>query len=245
MKSLGVILARRSSKRLPDKNLIKIGPLPLVGWMARAAAAASMTRVVVSTEDDDIAQVCEANGVPAPFRRPDELAADYAASPDILGHAIDQMNAIDQTQYDVAVLLQPTTPFVRTDTMDDCVGALVDPQINCAFAVRKVTEPPQWMFRSGPNGIASPLLGKAVHGKTEHTQFLEDTYIPCGAVYAVRVSALKAQNRIICDPAYMVEVEKDRAVDIDDATDLAFARTIYQLNGFRPVDHVPQAKGPN
>ena len=235
MTSLGVIVARRSSKRLPGKNLLPVGELPLVGWMARAAAASRLDRVVVSTEDDEIAAVCEANGAAAPFRRPAALAADYASSPDIVGHAIDAMNAIDKTTYDCCVLLQPTTPFVLPAHIDDCLSALNDMDVNCAFTAREVDDPPQWMFRYNGGRRVEPLLKQAIEGDQEHSQHLAKAYIPSGAAYAFRVEAMRAQNRIICDPATIVVMDKARSVDIDDPLDLIYANVMARENRFEPI----------
>lgn len=235
MTSLGVIVARRSSKRLPGKNLLPIGDLPIVGWIARAAAASKIGRLVVSTEDDEIAAVCEANGAAAPFRRPEPLTADYVSSPDIVGHAIDTMNAIDRTSYEICVLLQPTTPFVSPEHIDGCLAALHDPKIACAFTARLVEEPPEWMFRFNGGKLAEPLLKKAIEGNQEHSQHLAKAYFPSGAAYAFRVATMRAQNRIICDPATMVVMDKARSVDIDDPFDLTYAKMMAYENRFEPV----------
>ena len=235
MRSLGVIVARRSSKRLPGKNLLPVGDLPLVGWMARAAAASLVGRLVVSTEDDEIAAVCEANGAAAPFRRPEALAADFASSPDIVGHAIDAMNAIDGVVYDTCVLMQPTTPFVLPEHIDACLLALDELNAVCAFTVRQTEEPPEWMFRYNGGQIAKPLFDKPIEGDQEHSQHLPKAYFPSGAAYAFRVDAMRAQKRIICDPATMVVMDKARSVDIDDPFDLAYAQLIARENRFEPV----------
>ncbi len=235
MSSLGVIVARRSSKRLASKNLLPVGDLPLVGWMSRAAAASRLDRLVVSTEDDEIAAVCEANGAAAPFRRPATLAADYASSPDIVGHAIDTMNSLDGVRYDVCVLLQPTTPFVLPEHIDACLKALHELKVACAFTVREAAEPPQWMFRYNGGRLAEPLLQKAIEGDQEHSQHLAKSYFPSGAAYAFQVDAMRAQNRIICDPATMVVMDKERSVDIDDPLDLIYAKAVAREKNFEPV----------
>lgn len=243
MANLGVIVARRSSKRLPGKNLLPVGDLPLVGWMCRAAAASRLDRVVVSTEDDEIMAVCEANGVAAPFRRPAALATDYAASPDIVGHAIDTMNGIDGVDYAVCVLLQPTTPFVLPEHIDACLDALDGGTVACTFTAREVDDPPEWMFRRNGAALAEPLLQQAIEGDQEHSQHLAGCYIPSGAAYAFRVEAMRAQGRIICDPATMVVMDKARAVDIDDPLDLIYAQAVARENGFEPVPLVTRAQG--
>lgn len=236
MTTLGVIVARASSKRLPRKNLLPLGGLPLVGWMSRAAAAASLDRLIVSTEDDDIASVCEANGVAAPFRRPEELASDYASSCDIMLHALRTMETADATTYDVIVLLQPTTPFVLPEHIDACIAQLADPTVASAFTGRVALDPPRWMFTKDDSGCAQPLLGNWIRGNDEHTQCLETIYRPNGAAYAVRPDAMRSAGHVICDPCRLVVMEAKRSVDIDDALDLIYAETVAEHMGFKPVN---------
>src|SRR5262245_14661230 len=99
--SLGVIVARGASKRLPRKNLRPLLGLPLVAWSVRAALASRLDRVVVTTEDPEIAEVARREGADVPFMRPEELAADYARSDDILLHALAATEADDGRGYDV------------------------------------------------------------------------------------------------------------------------------------------------
>lgn len=235
MTSLGVICARGSSKRLPRKNVRALAGAPLICWMARAAAASAIDRVIVSTEDDEIAALSESAGVPAPFRRPAELASDFASSPDIVSHALDWLKREEGKEYDTLVLLQPTSPFVRTADIDSCLTALQDKRFASAFTVRATTEPPQWMFIDGGDGAARPLLGVAVEGDQEHSQRLAKSWFPSGASYAVRVMELRRQNRIICDPARMVETPSDRCVDVDTALDWVVAEAVAAEHDFRPA----------
>lgn len=236
MRSLGVICARGSSKRLPRKNVKPLLDLPLVQWMARAAKASGMTRAIISTEDAEIAECCRAVGVEAPFVRPEELAADYALSPDIVGHALEFCEQEEGQAYDVLVLLQPTTPFVEPANIDNCLAVLAqNPEVNCCFTARPVLDKPQWMFaRDEASGLVQPLLGEAITGMTEHSQFLKPAFIPNGAAYAVRCSALRAQRRIICDPARIEVMSAERSVDVDDLLDWTVAQVTAEHCGFKP-----------
>lgn len=233
MKSLGVIFARATSKRLPRKNLRPLNGAPLVAYMCRAALASRIGRVVVSTEDDEIAAIAERFGVAAPFRRPEALAADYAESPAILLHALDAVVAQGDGGYDVVVTLQPTTPFVLPRHIDACLEALEDhPEVNCCFTARRTAESPQWMFALDGGGVAKPFLGKPIEGEAEHSQRLPVTYFPTGAAYAVRVEALRRTNRVFADPLRIAEMEPERSVDIDDELDWLFAEEVARRYGF-------------
>ncbi len=236
MRSLGVICARGSSKRLRGKNIKPLNGVPLIGYMCQAALASRIDRVILSTEDDGIAAIAQQYGVEAPFRRPTELAADYATSPDIVGHALDWVERQEGKAYEVLVLLQPTTPFVLPVHIDACLHAVTkkDGMASC-FTARKVTEPPQWMFTLNDDGTARPLLGRAIEGEQEHSQKLSPCYFPTGAAYAVRVDALRKQKRIICDPASIVEMDLERSVDIDEPLDWLIAESIGRFYGFAPA----------
>jgi CMP-N-acetylneuraminic acid synthetase len=234
MPSLGVICARGASKRLPRKNVRPLNGTPLVAYCCAAARESRIDRVIVSTEDAEIAAVCAAWGVPAPFVRPEALASDYASSPDIVGHALDWMEHHDGGRFDVVVLLQPTTPFVLTEHIDACLDELERSRAACCFTARAVADPPQWMFVQDGDGAARPLLGRAIEGDQEHSQRLAASYIPNGAAYAVRVDAMRAQNRIICDPARLVVMQPERSVDVDDDLDWIYAEAVARKFGFTP-----------
>ena len=87
--SLGVVVARGQSKRLPRKMLRPLAGHPLVAYMARAALASGLDRVILSTDDDEIAAAAKSYGLEAPFRRPAELATDFATNDRVLLHALD------------------------------------------------------------------------------------------------------------------------------------------------------------
>ena len=235
MASLGVICARGASKRLPRKNVRLLNGTPLVAYCCAAARKSRIDRLIVSTEDAEIAAVCAAWGVPAPFVRPEELASDFASSPDIVGHALDWMESHEGRRFDVLVLLQPTTPFVLSEHIDACLGELERSGAVSCFTARAVADPPQWMFVQDGESAARPLLGKAIEGDQEHSQRLAASFIPNGAAYAVRVDAMRAQNRIICDPARLVVVAPERSIDVDDELDWVYAEAVARKFGFTPL----------
>jgi CMP-N-acetylneuraminic acid synthetase len=230
-----VIIARAGSKRLPGKNLRPLNGTPLIGYSCRAAAASRLDRVIVSTEDDDIAAVAERFGVDAPFRRPRRLAEDWARSEEIVGHALDWAERDEERAYDLVVLMQPTTPFVRPAQIDACLEAMADEATACCFTARKANEPPEWMFTEDDKGYARLLLGGAVSGDREHSQNLPTRYFPTGGVYVVRTDAMRAQRRILCEPSRMVVTAPEYGVDIDDELDRLYAEAVARRFGLRPV----------
>lgn len=196
MRALGVIPARGSSKRLPRKNILPLNGIPLIAYMIGAAKASGLDRVVVSTEDEEIAAVARAHGGDVPFMRPMHLAEDFADDCDIMLHAHDTLVEQEGQGYDIIVSLQPTTPFVLPETITECVQVLKTTDANCCFAARPVSEPPQWMFKRDAEGRATPLLDKRIEGDAAHTQNLEKAYFPSGAAYACRTEVLRRERAI-------------------------------------------------
>ena len=92
MKVLGLIPARGGSKSIPGKNLVDLGGLPLIQWTIQAALGSSLSRVVVSTDAQEIATVSQSLGAEVPFMRPTELSSDSALSIDVVLHALDALN---------------------------------------------------------------------------------------------------------------------------------------------------------
>ncbi len=236
MRTLGVIPARGSSKRLPRKNLLPLNGRPLIAYMIGASGASELDRVVVSTEDEEIAAVARREGGDVPFRRPAALAEDYAQDCDILLHAHDAVAEQEGRGYEIIVHLQPTSPFVLPQTISACADVIQTTDANCCFAVRKTNEPPQWMFRRDKDGTARPLLDKMVSGDEFHTQLLERPFFPTGAAYAVRTEILRREKTLFVDPLRMVEMDPLRALDVDEEIDLILAEAAAKRWGFSVIE---------
>jgi len=235
MRALGVIPARGSSKRLPRKNILPLNGQPLIAYMIGAAKASRLDRVVVSTEDDEIAAVARRCGGDVPFKRPAALAEDFAQDSDILLHAHDAVAKLENSTYDILVHLQPTTPFILPQTIDECVTAIANSDANCCFAARPVSEPPQWMFVSEKNGSAKLLLGKRIEGDAIHTQKLECPVFPAGAAYAVRTDLLRKEKNLFVEPYRVVMMDPLRAIDVDEEIDLMLAELVAKRYGFSVI----------
>lgn len=242
MRSLGVLCARGSSKRLPRKHLRPLQGLPLVAWMCRAAVASGLTRVVMTTEDDEIARVASENGVEVPFRREARLAEDYASDFDIVVDALDRVEAAEGRGYDVVVMLQPTTPFTLPEDIEGCIARLAgDSGLAACFTAKPVSEPAQWMFIEGPDGRAQPLLEGVGSNAVAHKQLLPKCWFPSGAAYAVRTDCFRQQKRVYATPFAFQPMPSERSVDIDDEVDLLVAEVLARAKHFAPLALVERA----
>ena len=242
MLSLGVIVARGPSKRVPRKVLRPVLGVPLIGYMARAALASRIDRVILSTEDDEIAEVGRGFGLDVPFSRPAELAGDFVCNDDVMLHALERVEQAEGVLYDVGVLLQPTAPFVLPRHIDACLNTLGATDTSCCFTAKKVAEPPHRMFTTADDGTVKLLLGGSLAGDRQHSQKLPACYLPTGAAWAIRTSVLRKTRktrRIYSEPLRITVMEPDRAVDIDDPLDFVVAEAIAREFGFGLVPATP------
>ncbi len=235
MKSIGVVLARGGSKRLPRKNVQPLVGFPLVAWTCRAALASRIDRVILSTEDEEIIGIGRNQGIDVPFTRPTALAEDFARDIDIVLHAVDECQSIYQEAYDIVVIIQATTPFVRPDQLDACVERLEVSNFACVFTARKVEDHPRWAWTIRSSGQAEPYMGKLTPSE-QHGQNLPVAYYPSGGAWAVRVAAMRQQQTVYCEPLGIVEVPWQYAVDIDDDRGWMIAEAAARKYKLRPVD---------
>lgn len=237
MRSLGIIHARGGSRRIPRKNVKPLLGTPLIGWLAAAAVKSRLTRVAVSTDDDEISAIASRFGVDAPFRRPAPLAEDVPSEM-VTRHAVDWFERERGERFDVAVTLQPTTPFVEPTDIDRCLDALEDPAAQSALTVKRATQPPEWLLRADERGFARPFVDGRLRGERGVVQSLPTYYVPNGAAYATRVRALIEQDAILAEPMKLVPMPDDRSVDLDEPIDWIVAEAIGHARGFRPFTGV-------
>lgn len=235
MKSLGVIFARGGSKRLPRKNVRPLAGYPLVAWSCRAALASAMDRVVLSTDDDEIAGIGSDVGIDVPFRRPAALAEDFADWVDVISHAVDACERHYSENYDVIVLIQPTTPFVQPAHLDACIERLAKENLNCVFTARKANEHPKWMWVADKAGHARPVMDTIPSADEQHHQNLSDVYFPSGAAWAARIGEVRDQGTIYCSPHGIVEMPSERSIDIDTEFDWQQAELMAAKCEFTPT----------
>lgn len=133
---LAVVPARGGSKGIKLKNIRTVGGVPLVALAgAVAKALPAIDRAVVSTDHDEIARTAETAGLAAPFRRPEALSGDKIADWDVLNHALLAMEEIDRVQYDVILMLQPTSPGRTAAHVEATLRHLVDGNFDAVWTV--------------------------------------------------------------------------------------------------------------
>lgn len=220
---LAVIAARGGSKGLPGKNIRLLGGRPLIAWSVEAAkGSALLDRVVVSTDDADIAAAARAAGAEAPFLRPPELATDDANIVDAVLHVVDTLG--DTADY--VVLLQATSPLRLAADIDSCLRLCVEAGAPAACGVTPAPKSPYWMFRLDAEGRVHPLIERDA-SPGEQRQALPPAYLANGAVFVARTDWLR-QERTFWRPGITLGyvMPPERSVDIDTVLDFRLAEVL-------------------
>lgn len=219
--TLALIPARGGSKGLPRKNLYPFAGKPLIAWsVEQALAAGAVDRVVVSTDDEEIARVALALGADVPFMRPSELASDTASSADVVLHALDWIGSNEGQGYDAIVLIEPTSPLRESKDIDECIRLLYSS--DAAEAVVSVA-PLESMHPSFAVALGEDGLIRSIDGDTSFShlrrQDLSPMYFFDGTVYASTVAAFRERRAFYHDRTVGMVVERWKSLEIDDVYD--------------------------
>lgn len=212
---LAIITARGGSKGVPRKNVRLVGGKPLIAYSVEAARAAScVDRVILSTDDAEIAETAARYGCEVPFMRSPELATDEASSVDVV---LDTL--VHCPGYDYFVLLQPTSPLRTAADIDACATACLSAKASVCVSVNEVSESPFWMYRIDPNQTLSPVLPK---NSATRRQDIEKIYGLNGAVYFAN-STFFAKNKTFLGPSTIAHImPPERSVDLDTLADFKY-----------------------
>ena len=223
---LAIIPARGGSKGIPHKNIRNFAGYPLIAWSIAAGKQSKMvTRVIVSTDDEEIASVAREHGAEVPFLRPAEFAQDNSLDLPVFEHALKWLKENESYQPDVVVQLRPTSPIRPCDCVDSAIKILLEhPHADCVRGVVPAGQNPHKMWRiSKSNGSMKPLL--EVPGIDEPynapRQILPPIYWQTGHIDAIRASSITRKRSLTGDKIYPLIIDPRYTVDIDNLSDWA------------------------
>jgi len=218
---VAVIGARGGSKSLPKKNIRKLAGKPLLAWTIEAARNCSLVdRVLVSTDDGEIAEIARACGAEVPFQRPSELAGDDIPSIDYLQHAVEWLESQDNYRVDIVLYLQVTDVFRKKYMLEEVVTRLlVDPTLDSVF-VGYPTHKNYWKKEGQQYRRLAESKDKP--RQLKEPVFREDIGIAC----ATRVNVIKNGRRIGDCVDIVPNPDFCSSIDIHDEFDLWLAEKI-------------------
>ena len=223
---LAIIPARGGSKGIPRKNIRLFAGYPLISYsIAAARQSAAVTRILVSTDDEEIAAVARSFGAETPFLRPAELAQDNTTDLPVFEHALAWLAEQEGYHPDVVVQLRPTSPIRPLDCVDEAVRILLEhPEADCVRGVVPAGQNPHKMWRIDEgSGRMQPLL--TVPGLAEPynapRQVLPPVYWQTGHIDAIRTTAILEKHSLTGDVLYPLLIDPRYTVDIDNLYDWA------------------------
>jgi len=235
LRMLVIIPARGGSKRLPRKNARLLGGRPLIAWSIDTALGLDkFCDVLLTTDDEELANIGREAGALVPWLRPAELATDTATSGDVLRHALTWYEA-ERGSVDGVVLLQPTCPLRRSASVSGALQRFLAQPSNeyrrTVVSVSPSSIPPEWCFRvCDVDGELEPVLGWTEVGK--RSQDLQPSFQLNGSIYVASSEAIRT-GRSLIEPgslAYLMEGAEE-SVDIDTEDDWRIAESFIALAG--------------
>ena len=225
MKTLAIVLARGGSKGILKKNIRLLAGKPLIVYSIEAALKSKyIDKVVVSTEDTEIAKIAKKHNVEV-IERPRELALDDTPSLPVLKHSIKFLEDNRGYRANVVVVLQPTSPLRKVSDIDKCIEKLVKEKCDSIITLRKVEHPPHWMVKLDMQDRIREFFKL---DKIDRRQDIPDIYIPNGAVFVTWQNTITKHNTIRGPDTRGVLMPQERSLDIDTELDFLIAEKLIE-----------------
>jgi N-acylneuraminate cytidylyltransferase len=223
---LALIPARGGSKGIPRKNIRDFAGFPLIAWSIAAGLKSDLvTRVIVSTDDEEIASIAREYGAETPFMRPPELAGDKTPDLPVFQQALKWMEEVEEYKPEIVVQLRPTSPIRPLDMVDRAVQTLLaHADADCVRGVVPAGQNPHKMWRfAGDEKPLAPLLkvGGIDEPYNAPRQILPPVYWQTGHIDAIRIGTIANKNSLTGDVIYPLVIDPRYTVDIDNLSDWA------------------------
>jgi CMP-N-acetylneuraminic acid synthetase len=224
------VTARGGSKGIPRKNIVPLAGRPLLAYTADAARGARrLTRVVLSTDDPEIASVGRQLGLHVPFMRPPYLAADDTPTIAVLQDVVARLED-EGEEFDAVLTLQPTTPLRRAEDIDGAIELLETSGADSVISFVEVGErhPARMKFVAPDGRVLDPPFAEALEG--QRRQELPPVYLREGSIYLTRRDVLMHDHSLKGSDCRAWVVPRERACNIDEPFDLFLAEQMLRFS---------------
>ena len=235
MKILGLIPARGGSKGVPGKNIKILAGKPLIAFTVEQVNDSSLIdRLILSTDDKEIAAVAKSIGLEVPFMRPDELANDTAGSLAVVQHALNFVESQGE-KYDAVCLLQVTSPYRPDGCIDEAIELFKKTQPDSLVSVRKVPDEfnPHWTFEIGTDNRLNIATGE--EKIIPRRQELPSAYHRDGAIYITSVETIRNKGSLLGDDIVAFPIDSPKLINIDTMDDWNEAVEFYEKEASKCV----------
>lgn len=225
MRSVAIITARGGSKRIPRKNIKSFLGRPIIEYSIDAAIKSGVfDEIMVSTDDEEIAQVARRAGASVPFIRSTETANDFATTAEVVEEVLTSYERIGK-KFDLACVIYPTAPFITVNSIKTAMMLLEQEKSDCVIPVVRFSFPPQRcvVVQQGR------LVPKWPEDMTKRSQDLEPFYHDCGQFYCLNVEKFLEQKTIWMKDVVPFIQDESIVQDIDTEEDWIIAEMKYRI----------------
>jgi CMP-N-acetylneuraminic acid synthetase len=224
---IALITARGGSKGIPRKNLAPVAGQPLIAWTIRAALGSQhVSRLLVSTDDPEIAEASRAHGAEVPFLRPAKFALDDSTSFDVAAHALRWLAENEKCEPDYLLLLQPTSPLRTAADIDGAIELARARSADAVLGVCEASPHPYLARRIQGDGVLTDFI--PITNKPSRRQEYPPAYLLNAAIYLNRPASLLATRSFQPPGAIAYVMPQERSLDIDSPWELRIADLILR-----------------
>lgn len=224
---LGIIPARSGSKRLPGKNLRQLGHKTLVERVMEAAVESKrLTQIILSSDADEILRLAKPyeSKIKA-LKRPENISRDESTAIEYVGHTLHEMKSEGVPEPDYIVIIQPSSPFTRSEDIDGCIESMEKLNTDCAATVREIQfdlHPSK--LKCIQDGVLIPYFENESDLMARHA--LRKVYVRNGSVYVTRLPLIQ-KGSILNHSCAAYIMPPERSLDINDALDWEIAEFMW------------------
>ena len=230
MKYIILICARGGSKGLPGKNIKQLNGIPLIGWSIKIAKQIDrISRIIVSTDSEEIAKVALKYGAEVPFMRPKELAQDDSPEWLVWKHAIKHVESYGNEDIDAIIVLPVTAPLRSVKDVNSCIDLFEESEVDSVITVSEASRSPYFnMIVNNDSGYASLVISP--ENQITRRQDAPEVFDMTTVAYVVNTNVVKQSNSIFEGKVKSIIIPQERSIDIDTLLDFKIAECLV-LNG--------------
>ena len=226
MKTIAIITARGGSKRIPRKNIKEFCGKPIIAYSIEAAIKSNIfDEVMVSTDDNEIAEIAREYGAVVPFMRSEATSNDYATTADVLLEVLSEYRKLGK-EFDYHCCIYPTAPFVTSEKLKEAMDLIISNDADCVAPYARFSVPPQWRAEIDLNGYVS---FKEPELLTVRSQDLPSMFYDPGQFYLYNTSNYIANMGKVTQKMYAIKVSELEVQDIDSIDDWKMAEIKYKM----------------
>jgi len=227
MSVLAIIPARGGSKRIPKKNIKHFLGKPIIEYAISTALKSNLfDEVMVSTDDDEIADVAKICGASVPFMRTNKNADDFATTVDVIIEVIKEYGKIGK-DYDYVCCIYPCTPLLKVQKLSESFQLLSNSAHDCVFPIVKFSFPIQRALLVNDSNLVKMVQPENL---VVRSQDLDSRYHDAGQFYFLKTNALMEKQKLLTDNTGYIELQEIESQDVDNLIDWQMAEIKYTLN---------------